>query len=338
MLIATTLWGSLLERANLTPNQLLLVEGDHKQLRATVAECLTLAEKLAAGLYAQGIRPGTVVAWQMPTRLHTIILTLALARLGAVQNPILHLFRERELGDLLSQTKPEWLLVPGADKSCDYPAQGERVAKALKINLMVLDDAWPQGEPDTLPPTPTDGDQVRWLYCTSGTTAGPKAVLHTDMTLMAGGHGLVDSLALNQNDVATIAYPFAHIGGLMILNLILELGIPVVLLERFDIDVAAAAFKRHGATMTGCSTAHYQAWLGLQKAHGQEKLLPALRMLTGGGASKPPQYYFQSLETMGVPIVHSYGMTESPLVASNRLGAVIKPLRIPMVNLLPEWK
>lgn len=314
---STSLWGLLEQRAALTPDQLILIEGDHKQLQATAAECKQQAERVAAGLYQRGIGPGTVVAWQMPTRLQTVILTLALARLGAVQNPILHLFRERELSDLLTQTKPEWFLVPGADASCDYPAQASAVCTSLAAQVMVLDEQWPEGDPVELPPAPADSETVRWLYCTSGTTSGPKAVMHTDRSLMAGGHALVVSLEGTADDVTTIAYPFAHIGGSMVLSMVLELGIPVVMVERFELEQAAEAFRRHGVTMTGGSTAHYQAWLGLQQKRAGQTLLPRLRLFTGGGASKPPQYHFQALESMGVPIVHGYGMTESPLVASN---------------------
>lgn len=314
---AETLWDLLQERARLTPQQLLLVEGDYKQRQATATECLAMAERLAAGLYSMGIGPGTVVAWQMPTRLSTLILALALARLGAVQNPILHLFRERELKDLLSQTKPQWLLVPEATDNFDYPAQGQLVADELGCQLLVLGDEWPEGDAQQLPPPPVSGEEVRWIFCTSGTTSGPKAVLHTDASLMAGGQALCDTLECSADDITSVAYPVAHIGGGMVLSQILKLGIPAVLVESFKPDQTAEIFRRHQVTMVGGSTAHYQAWLAHQKQAGDEKILPSMRILNGGGAAKPPQLHFQSLQYFGVPIVHAYGMTESPLVASN---------------------
>lgn len=313
-----TFWDLLSDRAQRSPDQLLLVQGDKPDTTLTAQQCLQAAERLAAGLYERGIRAGDVVAWQMPTRTQTIVLAMALARLAVVQNPILHLFRSRELSALLSQTKPKWLLVPGADASCDYPEQGRQLAAELGFDLLVLDADWPEGDVSQLPPPPSEGESVRWLYCTSGTTSGPKAVLHTDASLMAGGHALNDAMEMGQDDVASIAYPIAHIGGAMMWGLVLELGIPVVLVEAFKVQETAKIFSEHGVTMGGGSTAHYQAWLGLQAQHGSEKVLPSLRMLTGGGASKPPQFYYQAKELMGVPIVHGYGMTECPLVASNR--------------------
>lgn len=316
-LLANTLWSLLKQRAELTPDLCLLIEGDHRQQRATVADCLRLAEQLAAGLLELGVKPGMVVSWQLPTRLQTLILKLALSRLSVIQNPVLHLFRERELTDILSQTKPELLIVAEADSSCDYPAQAQRVAEKVGAKVLVLGEQWPKGDVANLPPEPSDGDAIRWYYCTSGTTSGPKAVRHTDKTLMAGGLALAVSLEASNKDVTSIAYPVAHIGGAMVLSSLLQIGMTAVLIERFDLSVAAEAFNRHGVTMTGGSTAHYQAWLGMQAAKSSEKVIKKLRMFTGGGASKPPQLYFQAQETMSVPIVHAYGMTESPLVASN---------------------
>jgi acyl-CoA synthetase (AMP-forming)/AMP-acid ligase II len=223
------------------------------------------------------------------------------------------------LKDLLSQSKPRWLIVPGADKSCDYPALARTVGGDIGCKVIVLDEEWPRGDVSELPapPKPEEGSEVRWIYCTSGTTSGPKAVLHTDSSLMAGGHGLALSLEVHEGDVGSIAYPYAHIGGTMYLVILMEVGMSAVLIERFDPVTTAAAFRRYGVTVTGGSTTHYQAWLNLQAANPTQKQMPELRLLSGGGASKPSKLYFDSLQVLGVPIVHSYGMTESPLVTSN---------------------
>ena len=55
-----------------------------------------MCERVAAGLFEAGVREGTRVSWQLPTRIDTVLLSVALSRLGAVQNPIIALYRERE--------------------------------------------------------------------------------------------------------------------------------------------------------------------------------------------------------------------------------------------------
>ena len=66
----------------------------------------------AAGLAALGVGEGTNVSWQLPTWLESMVLVGALARLGAVQNPMLPIYREREVGFITNQTGAKLLIVP----------------------------------------------------------------------------------------------------------------------------------------------------------------------------------------------------------------------------------
>ena len=81
------------------------------------------------------------------------------------------------------------------------------------LGLTVLDifAELPDADPIELPPAPTDGDEVRWVYFTSGTTSDPKGVRHTDRTLITGANGLAVALDMSPDDVGSIAFPFAHI-------------------------------------------------------------------------------------------------------------------------------
>lgn len=309
---ATTLWKLLEARTAKTPHHTMLIEATSDR-HLTFADCLHRAGRLAAGLYQQGVRPGNVVAWQLPTRVDTVLLTLALARLGVVQNPILHLYRERELSDLVRQSQPSLLVIPAAEAACDYPAMAEKACP--DVPQLVLAGDLPEGDMAQLPPLPADGTVVRWLYCTSGTTSGPKAARHTDMSVMAGGYTLGQSMAVEQGDVGSIAYPFAHIGGIMYLTMMLAAGMSAVLLEKFVPDIAVAAYRRYGVTHAGGSTAHYQAFLAEQRKNPDEKVIPTLKVLSGGGAAKPPELVYQVQQELHCKVLHAYGMTEAPLVA-----------------------
>ena len=90
-----TYWEFVTQRAAATPDQVVL--GDEHGRRLTVAEFRDAAERMAAGLHAEGIGPGTVVCWQLPTGIDTLVLLVALSRLGAVQCPIIPILREREV-------------------------------------------------------------------------------------------------------------------------------------------------------------------------------------------------------------------------------------------------
>ncbi|MYR88315.1 AMP-binding protein, partial [Streptomyces sp. SID685] len=70
------------------------------------------------------------------------------------------------------------------------------------------------------------GTQVRWIYWTSGTTSTPKGVLHSDRSLIAAGSCLAHALRLRPDDVGSIAFPYAHVGGADYLVMLLLYGVP----------------------------------------------------------------------------------------------------------------
>ncbi len=310
-----TLWELIARRAALTPEApVLLDEADRRMTFGGLAE---RARRTAAGLYGLGVRPGTAVCWQLPTRIETVVLSAALARLGAVQTPVIPSYREREVRYAVQRTEARFLLTPGTWRGFDHAAMADRVARGLPRppTRLTVYDALPDGDPGTLPPPPTDGRQVRWIYWTSGTTSAPKGVLHTDRSLIAGGACLAHALRMRPDDVGSIAFPYAHIGGPDYLVMLLLYGFPALLVERFALPWALDAYRRHGVTLAGGSTAFYTQFLAAQRQLPPgERLLPTLRLLAGGGAPKPPELYHQVVRELGCQLTHGYGMTEAPMI------------------------
>ncbi len=316
----TTFWELLSRRAELSGDRPALIDESDRSF--TFGEWVVWSERVAAGLMRLGIGPGTRVSWQLPTRIETAVLMLALARLGAVQNPVIHLYREREVAALVRQTEAEWLIVLGSWRGFDYEAMATKVLAQTGSAAQLLDlddglgDGLPEGDPATLPPPPADGTTVRWIYSTSGTTSEPKGVRHTDQTLLFGGWGSVATLDPAPSDVTSMGYPIAHIGGPLQLIISLSRALPMVLIEAFVPELALEVFRRHGVTMAGGSTAFYLAFLNEQRKDPSTPILSSLRMLLGGGAPKPPDLYWQVQRELDVRIQHGYGMTECPMMAN----------------------
>jgi acyl-CoA synthetase (AMP-forming)/AMP-acid ligase II len=313
-----TFWELVERRAAESPDRVMLL--DERDRRVSFGGFLAWAERTAAGFYELGVREGTPVSWQLPTRMETVVASMALSRLGAVQNPIIPIYRQREVGFLLAETGAEWFLVPGRWRGFDYEGMGVELAARLgrPLRVLVVYDSLPVGDPAVLPPVarmpaaPVE-QPVRWIYSTSGTTSDPKGVRHTDATLIAGGIGMVVALDMSLSDVGSIAFPYTHIGGPNYLVTVLAVGFPAVLLETFVPAEAVPVLRRHGATVAGGTTAFYQALLAEQRKQPGEPIAPTLRMLTGGGAPKPPEVFFEVKREMHVPVVHGMAMTEVPM-------------------------
>ena len=119
-------WELLEKRAAATPDRPMLIDAADR--RVTFAEFKAWAERAAAGFHAMGIGEDTVVTWQLPTRIETLVASFALSRLGAIQNPIIQIYREREVGFALAQMRSEFVLVPGVWRNFDYVGMIERLS------------------------------------------------------------------------------------------------------------------------------------------------------------------------------------------------------------------
>src|SRR6266536_1071360 len=99
---ARSLWELIERRVAETPDTIMLVDEDLRTV--TYREYRDAAERAAAGLAELGVSDGTPVSWALPTWIESLVLVGALSRLGVVQNPILPIYRQREVGFVTEQT------------------------------------------------------------------------------------------------------------------------------------------------------------------------------------------------------------------------------------------
>ena len=315
-------WWSLVERrAHLSPGAAMFA--DDRGRRLTMQQYHDAACRVAAGLWHRGIRPGSVVSWQLPTSLESVVLMSALARIGATQNPIIAILREAEVGFIVEQAQADLLIVPGVWRGHDHAAMAHAIAGRHGNDVLVCDLvgeplALPEADPSVLPGLDevlsADARTVRWIFSSSGTTAQPKGVQHSDVTLMHGSNGTVHNLGLTADDLFPIAFPVAHIGGPTFLAAQFRTGARTLLVEAFDAQRSPLAMARAGATMLGSAVPFYLAYIAAQRAHGDEPLFPRLRSCPGGGAPVPPEIAIQTREVLGgAGVLSGYGLTEFPI-------------------------
>jgi acyl-CoA synthetase (AMP-forming)/AMP-acid ligase II len=319
MIDGRTLWELLDARVAATPDATMAIDEQGRTL--TFAEYRSAAERAAAGLHRLGIHEGDVVSWQMPTWLESLVLVAGLSRLGAIQNPMLPIYREREVGFITKQAHSKLFIVPGEWRGFDYEDMGRSIAASQPgLELLVANRALPQGDPHTLPapPAPTDAKDapVRWYYYTSGTTSEPKGAQHTDPSIFAAAIGMCERLEAQEADRIGCVFPFTHVAGAVYIFSALSYGCTMIVVEAFDAQRTPEVLAAHGVTLAGAGTPFHMAYLAYQRNHPETTpLFPELRACIGGGAPKPPQLHYDTkAELGGIGIVSGYGLTEAPIV------------------------
>lgn len=318
-------WWQLVEqRATRTPDRRLLFDDRGRSL--TCRQYRDAAERVAAGLWERGIRPDSSISWQLPTSLEAAVLLAAVTRLGATQNLLMPILRDRELNAILGQLRPELLVVPVTWRNYDHRALGQRLAARHGCELLAVDFdgragdelALPQADPAVLDgvPAPSNSQDraVRWVFYSSGTTGSPKGVKHSDASVISASGGSIFCLHVSGADVLSITYPITHIGGPSQLAITLRVGASLFLVETFDVQRSPLELSRAGVTQLGSATPFFLAYLEAQRQHGPEPLFPRLRISINGGASAAPGLHERVYRELGgVGLFNGYGCTECPI-------------------------
>jgi acyl-CoA synthetase (AMP-forming)/AMP-acid ligase II len=319
-----TMWG-LVERAAAEWGEHVLLADDYGR-SFTGVELAAVTEAVAAGLVEAGIGAGTRVSWQLPSTLEGMVVMLALARLGAVQNPIIPVLRERDVAFVTEQAQSEFLLVPEEWRGFPHGDMARALAAERDLQVVICDHATDPagtggrmrlrpGDPASLPPAPVDPTAIRWLYYSSGTTAAPKGARHTDASLIASASAVIHLLGVRADDRDPIPFPIAHIGGISMMVASLVTGLRIVLFDQWDPVKTPERVAAHDPTMLGSAVPFFLAYLNAQERHGSEPLYPRLRIGTGGGAPLPADLNRAMRETFGIRgICNSWGLTEFPIV------------------------
>ena len=308
-------WRLVCDAAARAPERVVLADDYGRTL--TAAQFHDAAERAAAGL---PVRPGMVVSWQLPTTLEACVLMGALARLGAVQNPVIPVLREREVALITKAVGTELFITATSWRGFG----NAEMARGLGLDVIAIEQETgghgplrlPSGDPATLPAPPEPSPECRWLYFSSGTTADPKGARHSDATIMAGSNGVTDLQGVHDGDVYPIVFPISHIGGIAMLVAVLRAGGRLVMLDTWDPRASPERAALHRPTILGSAQPFFQAYLDAQRRCG-EPLYPELRCLVAGGAPTPPDMLVELARSFGIQgVINSWGLTEFPVATS----------------------
>jgi O-succinylbenzoic acid--CoA ligase len=342
----------------------------------TYADLDTAASMLARTLAVYGIGEGDRVAMLLRNGTHVACVVHALIRLGAVLLPLNVRLAPAELAwqirhasvtlvlhdartaTLATDVGAHWEGAARCTENAAMPPSGG-VGKVPAPALLQVDpaegndplpfhlDRRPQVEPAAPPVPPRERINLDAVHCviyTSGTTGRPKGVL-----LSYGNHwwaaiGSALNLGLSDDDRWLACLPLFHIGGLSILLRAAIYGIPVIFPERpeapFDAAAVNQAIAATRTTIISVVSTQLQRLLdaGLAGADAGGTLRC---VLLGGGPAPLP--LLQECARRGIPVVQSYGLTETcsqaatlvPAEALRKLGSAGRPLLPTEVRIAP---
>lgn len=300
------------------------------QERFSFRQLAALADRVAVGLARLGVGRGDVVATQLPNGWQFAVTYLACSRIGAVMNPLMHIFRQRELSFMLRHGEARVLIVPRRFRGFDYPAMvdGMRADLPRLQHVIVVDaegadsfearlsgPAW-EREPNAgaiLTRSRPGPDEVTQLMYTSGTTGEPKGVMHTANTCLANISAYAERLGLGQDDVVLMGSPMAHQTGFMYgLMMPFYLRASAVTLDIWNAATAVGLMREYGVTFSMASTPFLT---DIAREVSQSGLtVPSLRTFLCAGAPIPGPLVEQASQALGAKIVSAWGMTENGAV------------------------
>jgi cyclohexanecarboxylate-CoA ligase len=303
--------------------------------RMTYRELATLADRIAVGLARLGVGRNDVVSVQLPNGWQFVALTLACSRIGAVMNPLMHIFRERELSFMLAHGESKVVVVPKTFRGFDF----ERMLTALQPDLPALrhvvvvggegansfdtrlaGPAW-EREPDanTILTRHRPGpDDVTQLIYTSGTTGEPKGVMHSANTLMSNIVRYAERMQLSHDDVVLMASPLAHQTGFIYgLMMPIVLQASTVLPDIWAPRKAVELIRAERVSFTMASTPFLTDLAHAVAESGDP--VPTLRAFLCAGAPIPGPLVEQAQKALGAKVISAWGMTENGGVTTTLL-------------------
>ena len=295
--------------------------------RFTYREMAAMADRIAVGLSRLGVGRNDVVAMQLPNWWQFTLTYLACSRIGAVINPLMHIFRERELSFMLAHGEAKVIIVPKVFRGFDHEQMLEGLRGALpslkqvvvvggqganSFEALLSEPAWASqpDAPQILSASRPGPDDITQLIYTSGTTGEPKGVLHSANTLMSNIVPYAQRVGLGADDVVLMASPMAHQTGFMYgLMMPVMLRAHVVLQDIWEPTRALELIRAEKVSFTMASTPFLTDLARTVAETGQA--VPTLKTFLCAGAPIPGPLVEQARSVLGTKIVSAWGMSEN---------------------------
>ncbi|MBO9356382.1 AMP-binding protein [Bordetella petrii] len=284
----------------------------------------------ARWLAGQGIGAGDKVAVWLPNRREWLALLFGLDRLGATLVAINTRYRSAELEYILARSRARMLVMQPSFRKIDFPAVLAGVAQDALPDLrsIALIDpdsdapaavfgrhtvacrpgAGPHAAGAPPPAAPADATRALILFTTSGTTQGPKLVMHSAATLLAHNRQVARANGLDEPGARLLAaLPLCGVFGLNGVLAALHGGAPVVMMDLFDAPRAARLLRAERITHTFGSD---EMMRRIADETRDERPFPDARVFGFASFSPGAAELVDALGRRGFPLRGLYGSSE----------------------------
>ncbi|MGW6382603.1 AMP-binding protein [Peribacillus butanolivorans] len=315
------------------PDKIAIID---KKSRFTYKELGKLVDRIALGLLNIGLGKGDVISFQLPNWNEFIILHYAVTRIGAISNPLIPIYRDREIGYMVEMAESKMIVVPDSFRGFYYPAMierlshkwpslehiyviGDEVPNGMKSFASLLEEPWEERmDASILDEIIHDPNDVTEIIFTSGTTGSPKGVMHTHNTLCVSTNYWIDHLHLTSEDVLFMASTFAHQTGFGYgVRLPTHLGGTGVYQDVWNPNEFIEWIEKEKITFTAGATPFLQDMIQMEGIETYN--LNSFRVFVALGAPIPRQLVKEAAEKVRFKILSGWGQTEDGLVTLTRL-------------------
>jgi crotonobetaine/carnitine-CoA ligase len=282
-----------------------------RETKLTYADLWREVERLAGGLAAIGVRPGTQVALMLDNHIDFLISWFAIALAGGVEVPVNTAFHGESMRYILGQSESSFLIIEEHYLDRLEAFRGELpLLKAVIVHgrpAPAAGLAWDSLQGDRVPAGGRTTDPVAVMY-TSGTTGRSKGVVipHRYYLMMAAAN--IRNMRLGRDDVYYNCLPLFHamaqLSGTMAP---MCAGAKVVIVPRFSLSQFWDDCRRFRVTGFGAIAAMTSLLYGQPPSPRDRD-----HRVRFGFAVAVPAAIEQPFERrFGVRLINGFGMTEA---------------------------